>query len=264
MENENHILNTKQLSWPSFWQFCKNPVQLDPENMDKKGRFLLRMLGLMFLVNFAQIGLMFGKLDQNSDEITKLLGQYYAAYPYPVFVVIVLLTVAIIPPILEEIIFRFPLRLRPIYFNFFGNQACITAGRQLWSWFILLALVFYLSIGNKVHLGWLFLAFMLVVTMYIWKNQGQDGRFYAGFPLFLTSLSLLFGMVHITNFDLSSMQLGPVIIYTLAVYVLGRAALGFVLAYVRMRLGLLYCILLHAANNFIAVSIILLAPGKFF
>ncbi len=262
MEHEYQKESLPKTSWPNFWQYCKKPIQLEPEKMHKKGPFLLRMLGLMFLVNFVQIILMFGTLDQNNDELTKLFQQYYEEFSYPVFALILIVTAVIIPAILEEIIFRFPLRLSPIHFNFFGNMATITPGQQLWSWFILLALLFYLSIGNNLNVGWLLLAFILVLTTYIWKNLGDNGKFYAGYPLFFGFLSLMFGLVHITNFDINNMPLSFAVIYSLIVYVLGRAALGVVLAYVRVRLGLIYSILLHGCNNFIIILLLLIAPDQ--
>ncbi len=261
MENE-YQNKSGQPSWPNFWQYCKKPVQLEPEIMPKKRYFLLHMLGLMFLVNFTQIILMLGILDQNGDEITKLFRQYYMEFSYPVFAAILIVTAVIIPSVLEEIIFRFPLRLRPMHFKFFGNNATITAGQQLWSWFILLALVFYLSIGSKLDIGWLLLAFMLVITTYIWKNLGYDGMIYSGYPLFFVILGLLFGLVHMTNFDLNFTDLSFTIMYGLMIYVFGRAALGFILAYVRLRLGLIYSILLHGCNNFIAILVLLIAPEQ--
>lgn len=74
------------------------------------------------------------------------------------------------------------------------------------------------------------------------------------FKLAFFSLAILFGYIHIFNFDLSMnvLLVSPILVAP-------QIYLGLVLGYIRVRFGLLWSILMHAIYNGILVSISLLA-----
>jgi hypothetical protein len=69
-------------------------------------------------------------------------------------------------------------------------------------------------------------------------------RGHAYFKYFFYASALLFGLVHIFNFEGS-----PHLLYMAPLLVAPQLLMGFFLGYIRIKLGLRWSILLHAAHN---------------
>lgn len=69
-------------------------------------------------------------------------------------------------------------------------------------------------------------------------------RDHVHFRYFFYASALLFGLVHIFNFEAS-----PHLLYMAPILVAPQLVMGFFLGYIRIKLGLRWSILLHAAHN---------------
>jgi membrane protease YdiL (CAAX protease family) len=171
-------------------QFIKKPEYRKIDDRDLKTRISLsvKLLVLSLLVSFT-IAILLSFLE-NSTELElgehaiELLFEEYTAF-------FVLLVVAVLAPIIEELIFRGPLYL-------FRNSRYF-------------GLIFYL-------------------------------------------ITLVFGFYHITNFEIS-----PMVIYLSPLLVSPQLCIGLILGYARVKLGLIWAMLLHSIYNIVLVGPIVLA-----
>lgn len=76
------------------------------------------------------------------------------------------------------------------------------------------------------------------------------------FPLAFHSSALLFGFIHITNYEINT----NILLFS-PILVAPQIALGFYLGYIRVKFGFIYSVLLHATYNGILTYFILTAES---
>ena len=170
--------------------FIRKPAYDPLESPDLSVRFslLAALLALSLLISFG-IAMVLSVLENITDLNLgeHAIDQLFEQYP-PAFILIV---VAVLAPVIEELIFRGPL--------------------------------------------------------YLFRKS----RFFALIYYFLT---LVFGFYHITNFEIT-----PTVILFSPVLVSPQLCIGFILGYIRVKLGLIWAILLHSIYNTILVGPVILA-----
>jgi membrane protease YdiL (CAAX protease family) len=144
------------------------------------------------------------------------------------------LMIVVAAPLFEEFIFRLQLKEYSLALLFYFGLA-----------------VFYL---NKIFtdstlfiLVFVALILAILVFQYLWKNKTRRIKLIKRyFPYHFYSTAIIFGLVHISNYD-NPFKFGlPIVLL-----ILPQLFVGFILGYVRMRFGISKSIIMHAAYNFI-------------
>lgn len=149
----------------------------------------------------------------------------------------------IIAPIVEECIFRLPLKsprtLMVYLFIFLGFVIFIITEYFFPSSGTLITAISGISLG--------------VLFVYLLSQNGILKIFSNrnNYPMFFYLIAIIFAFIHIFNFDLDYVVWwkGPVL-------VLPQFLLALVLGYIRIRFGLIYSIFIHALNNAIPISML--------
>ncbi len=172
-----------------------------------------------------------------SIEDNKIAEQLSALPPYQfIFLAVVL------APLTEELFFRLPLRFSkfnlalPLTFLLFalGAPIIVSVGHQ--------------GIGLLIWLSMICLA-ILFCTQGLERIGTRKGeRFFSRhFRVLVYGSSILFGLLHITNYPHQAWIVAPLL-------VLPQTTLGLLLAYVRTRFGFLWAIYTHGLHNFLVSS----------
>lgn len=177
-------------TYKDLLQFIKKPVYVNSDGWDLQARIsiLAKLLALSLILSFT-IGVTLAILETITDlELGEhAIDQLFNDYS-PVFI---LLVVAVLAPVIEELIFRGPLYLF------------------------------------------------------------RDSRYF-GIIFYL--FTLVFGFYHITNFEISLN-----VIYFAPLLVSPQLCIGLILGYVRVKLGLIWAIVLHSMYNLLLTGPIILA-----
>ena len=219
-----------------FWHFLKSP-SFQIYNHDKKSRWkdFLSLLLLNFLFTIPLVSVYYFLLELNlikeyeGWDIFKELG-VFGGFMIGCF----------FAPLIEEYVFRWHLtkRYASIYFIMLSIAAMIIFGveNELLSWLIFLSAL-ALSIILHVQLK----KRSQTLTYKLWQKS---------YPLIFYSSALVFGLIHLTNYqDLTLAD--PSFIF----YMSSQAFGGLILGYLRIKHGLRYSILFHACFNLIALSL---------
>lgn len=153
------------------------------------------------------------------------------------------LLVGFFSPFFEEIIFRLSLIFNPIYASLSISTLIALIARKMTSSFIFPILLFIL----------------ISVFVYSFTNnyKSQFQSFWNKYFKYIFYFSsLLFGLVHVSNFEYISVYqyfIAPVLVFP-------QLAMGFILSFTRMfyKNGFLICFLFHVLLNSFAVSVFLL------
>ena len=148
---------------------------------------------------------------------------------------VTLLVGALALPIVEEIVFRGWLS---------GRRRVLVAVAVLVGFIASLAMA-RLIVGPAPFktMAALLLAWLVVGPMLIWKSKGDTpGWFVRGFPLLYFASALLFGLAHISNYDLSR----P---WVLLPFVVPQTIAGLIFGFARVRYGMWANIALHGLSN---------------
>lgn len=192
------------------------------------------LLKLFFFKILVSIGLLlildlFETVENNSlQNIEESLGLPLS------FLIIVL-----IGPLYEEVIFRLPLKYKPIYLSL----SVFTV-----------SYIFFSSIifgSNFLELDFsllykLIFSFLLSITVYIWlSNTTKISNFWAkNLRLVYICSILIFGLSHTLNFELNEGNY-----YLLPILISPHLIAAIILNYLRMKFGFIYCFLFHFSNN---------------
>jgi len=147
----------------------------------------------------------------------------------------------VLAPLVEEALFRLPLRYTPVN---------LTLPAFLWIFFIFGILGSAKLIPEILILPFLLLAVIGCLSLQIWLKQKvspkQIHTFYEKWiGFFFYSSTIIFGLIHISNFQLINQQallLAPLL-------VLPQLLVGFLLGFVRLQYGFWWCVLVHAFHN---------------
>ena len=149
--------------------------------------------------------------------------------------VMTLLVGALALPIVEEIVFRSWLS---------GRRRMLVAVAVLVGFIASLALArVFVGPAPFKTMAALLLAWLIVGPVMIWKIRGDTpGWFVRGFPLLYFASALLFGLAHISNYDMSRPWL-------LLPFVMPQTIAGLIFGFARVRFGMWANIALHGLSN---------------
>lgn len=206
----------------------------------------LRIYFLTIFLGITGVGLSFAffnliKMERPVNLLGHLLENQKLIYQFVV--------ICMIAPFVEEMLFRVCLRYSKLNF-------AVTAG-----------FCFYIFPGILIKGRGIFgednplslriaLVLIVIATVYsiLQRNQAIDNRLTKFWSLHFKLIFYLsvisFGFLHVTNFEnsLTVILLAPML-------TLPQIAGGFMFGYIRLKYGILYAVLLHAANNFMPFAI---------
>lgn len=152
----------------------------------------------------------------------------------------------VIGPFLEEVIFRLPMRFRIKYISI-GFVLLL-----LYCTFSIVEVLGDISIAKGISISGVFLAILAGGIYVITRFKERIAKYWhQNFIYVFYGYSILFGFVHIFNFDTVSLRLlllSPLI-------TLPQLILGVGMGYVRIRFGFWYGYLFHALNNGFAFTV---------
>lgn len=214
---------------------------------------IIAMTGVSYLIN----------LDDLDHSIQDMLNE---ASPIQF-----LLMLAVVAPVLEEIIFRFPLRFRRgslflalcifTLFVYLVGSAYLAPKHDLYPAEVMQELE---SVGFIPNISAIFLATgvfllgMFGLFLATLNNRMLDGigkTVDRLFPYIFYATAMIFGYVHFTNFS------GDMKWFWIPFLIIPQFVMGLVMGYSRLRFGMLSNIMLHAVNNLIPGLVILATAG---
>jgi membrane protease YdiL (CAAX protease family) len=227
-------------SFLDFYSYLKNPnpfIRTDDKRIFYNQLFPLVLISLIFA--FFAVNLI------------HLLESFHLIKPLPEFKLfdikerkaVLFLTIIIIAPLLEELIFRY--QLKNWYVAFIV-------------WAVFISYLFYLFFYPQVYIAFAIFITICSIPFYFKTSKTLRLRFIKStfrYHFYLTAV--VFGLVHVTNYN-QPFQYGWAII----LLVLPQLIIGFILGYVRMRFGLKNAMIFHAAYNFIPALGLLAGYGN--
>ncbi|MEW7280691.1 CPBP family intramembrane glutamic endopeptidase [Aquimarina sp. 2201CG1-2-11] len=230
--------------------FAKKPIQYKEQDPFKVN---LKRLGIVLGIDFILLNIItpfFGVLSSmgleevfENHEIVKMLTQF------PIWVTLFL--AIIIVPIIEELVFRFPLKYRQWIFNILIPVYIICIGCFF---------IDFNSPTNSITAVGFMLISLIVFGVYNRRITASIARIWnQKFKLVFYSTALLFALVHLTNY-----QLSLTVILVVPILILPQFIGGILIGYIRLRSGFIWGILLHALNNAILLVPIALGISKAF
>ena len=206
-------------TYNDFISFLKNPVeQKDPiQTVNQKTKRFFALLLLDITVAFIVIGIFYA--INIFVPIDKVMEQYMEDF-YNLPIWLIFLSAVVIAPLWEELVFRLPLRYKYNYLARFIIFISGITGRQ-----------------NKIK-----------VKYFLRNFSRKHFRFIFYF------FAILFGLIHITNYEFSLK-----ILLLLPILTFSQFFGGLCMGYLRVKYNLILAIIFHAVYNAIIVSIVLIA-----
>ena len=161
------------------------------------------------------------------------------------FIVIFLILVG---PFIEELIFRLPLRYKKANFIPLTVVILFFTGTLLFK-------KLHLSLALSIPLFVVFTAFSIFYIFNRRMAENRDKFLTSNYPYFFYSLTILFALIHISNFSysVSLLLFAPII-------VLPQFVAGFLFGFIRIKQGFIWGFFLHALHNAIFILPVLLFP----
>lgn len=155
----------------------------------------------------------------------------------------ILLLVSILAPILEEVLFRL----------------FLSKDKKVWSlWIVLLPFLTWYFFRFESILAWLISGIIIISTLILLIRQKEDifiKRYNKIYPYLIYISALIFGLIHLGNYQGLSLSGASL------VFVLPQISVGFVLVFIRVRLGFWFAVLFHFVwNTAISLILIILFP----
>ncbi|MFV0431375.1 MAG: type II CAAX prenyl endopeptidase Rce1 family protein [Alphaproteobacteria bacterium] len=243
--------NQQEQKWPFFIPYIFRPrydLAIERPPFLKYVVILLIYFGFMIAANLMQTVLFLPINAFATEKFTKFLEDFNNSFPN---IWLQFLMVGFIAPLMEELWFRFPLKLysRKIMVGAYGLISLYIVGTSLHT---LLYSAKPITSGDFVTLIFFLIVFGLTI-FFATANYNKIEQFYHRYFPFLFWLSVVsFGAIHAFNITVEEWSIPMA--YLLFAYAIGRGLIGLILTYARMRHGLLAAILLHMANNSLAVA----------
>ncbi|MBW7465926.1 membrane protease YdiL (CAAX protease family) [Pontibacter aydingkolensis] len=248
------MLNTLSSSFrqtsSDLWHFIKNPVDAPDTGFSALGklRVLLLVLLLDVILSIFLIGVLrgieaLGWYNSESHAVAEMMRHM------PLWGFMVLGVIAI--PLLEELVFRFGLRFRRGYFAVPFAIMLLTATGFA---FYLLPLLW--ALGVLVALGVLMVLYLLnadAIGDYLEQVWPRKYR------IVFYTVALLFGLIHITNFN--DFNYASAAVLLVPVIVAPQIWAGLILGYMRVKHGFFWGFFLHAAHNAFFLTLALFFMG---
>jgi len=222
--------------------FLKNPrqdIRSEQELPEQLKEIFLIFICTFIIVIVVVAPLMFSLLDmENIPNKLQELSENISELQF-------FLLGVIAAPLLEELVFRFPLKYRKgillILLAFLSILLFFLANKFLnQQYAVILALLLFVPY-----------ALLLITQASPISEQGLKKLF--PFVFYLTAA--MFGFAHVSNYALD-----PSLWYMTPVLVMPQLLLGMILGFVRLRYGLWASILMHAMNNFFPFMVLLFGP----
>jgi len=221
--------------WGRFFAFLKRPTLRGDVAVGAPATVLARIYALDMVAMFALI-------VAASAAVAAGLTLPQTALAGMEFTPLIVLAVIVIAPVFEELMFRGWLSGRPSHII-----GLLLAGPGVW---------IALSLQPSAPLIGALIGFVSLVAaaaaLIVLRRRPAFDWFARFFPAFFWLATLAFALVHLTNFDEGSAAI-------LLPLVLPQFILGSLLGYIRVRIGILGAIALHAAHNATAIGIAALA-----
>lgn len=228
--------------WNSYFAFVKRPRL--PDRAAEPGRpglvALLHMLGLdlafmTVLVSLAGLALVAG-VELPETALAGLEIDLQLA-----------LTVVLVAPLAEEILFRSWLSGRP------GHLVALL----VMALGVMAAAVALVNRGGALYLATVAITLVLVLAaLILLRKRLAMAWFQSIFPLLFWLSTIAFASIHLLNYEQGNLAI-------LLPLVLPQFVLGTILAYMRVHYGLWSGVLLHAAHNGLILGTVVLAERLF-
>lgn len=211
----------------NFWRFLRSPTYNDHNQPVRWGELAIFLL-LYIVLGFALNPLL--ELLANYLQLKHVLEEPDTT--------LILLGVLVVPPI-EEVVFRLWLRV---------NRGALFAVAFL----VLFVGVLLLPVSNLGAVVLIALSVLILVATLMGYDANIEQMVAHHFGFFFYGSTVLFALVHITNFTpLSTLTL----LFT-PLLVLPQFVVGTMLGYIRVRYGIGYSILFHVVVNAVLFAII--------
>lgn len=220
-----------------FFNFLRKPYY---QSLERKKTNILITAVKIYLLSFLILGLINSLnivilrafLTLPTDE-TLTVPSSLKEHLWIYFLIIVILS-----PIMEEVIFRLSLIFDPVYIALSIST--------------LIALIIHKVSNDVFSIISFFLLFILINRLTYINKSGFLSFWNKNFKYIFYFLSILFGLVHISNYkflEVSQYFIAPILIFP-------QLAIGFILSFTRLyyEKGFLMCIILHIFMNLISTS----------
>jgi membrane protease YdiL (CAAX protease family) len=221
----------------SLKSFVKKPVF---EKSSKTGSRRLAFFGIILLIDLCLTLMLVGllsvleKLGYEEVFESHKLDALLKELPPWIFGLLVIF----LGPLIEEVVFRLHLKYRAWVVNILLPLA-----------FSGLIYIVLDSIGQHVNFMIVLAAIVLLYSLFLIKNPNALAAFWdRKFPVIFYITALSFALVHIFNFELSQ----EIILIT-PLLVAPQFVLGFLIGYLRVRLGFMWGVALHVSHNAVLV-----------
>ncbi|MEJ8801179.1 CPBP family intramembrane glutamic endopeptidase [Pontibacter sp. H249] len=240
---DNFILSLNQTA-TNVWSFIKHPADEPDTSISKSGKLqvLLKVLLIDVLICTALAGLIslveyLGLYSSESHAVSELMRNL------PIWGI--LLVGVVVVPFFEELIFRFGLRFRRGFIAAFFAVLLLVAGVALFKF-----LPVWWAVGGTLVLA-------LLMVLYLLKSNELGNYFEQSwaraYRIIFYAAAVIFGLIHLTNFEYSTaiLLLAPILV---APQVVG----GLFMGYMRVKYGFFWGYYLHAAHNAVFLGLGLL------
>lgn len=209
-----------------YLQFLRSPNLIDARpslSFRRASNHILRLYSLHLLILIV-VGIIINQFINQQDSL--LLESFSELSAW-----LILGMAVIFAPVIEESLFRLPLRGTKFNLIFSLSLVALIGVPQL----------------NAFPMVMLGLILLLVgINFYLWSARSQDAKAYGIYrrfprPIFYVS-ALAFGIIHIGNYDASVWFLLPLL-------VLPQFLLGLYFGFIRLRYGFGWAILTHGFHN---------------
>jgi hypothetical protein len=223
-----------------FWSFLRNPLKdlQGRVSIIEKLQIFIPLIFLELLITICLGVLIAGLNNHGLNSFNKIKLQMGLHYTPVWFIIIV---IAVIVPIIEEVFFRLSLRYKAKYMHF--NVIILVTG------FTLLLQFFFKQFHYKIAV---IILGVILAGYYFFKKKSFDYFLLAiwdrnYFYVFYFSV-LAFGLLHLTNLQLKSISF-----LLLPILILPQSILGLFCGYIRLKIGFIWSCLFHSIHNFIFI-----------
>lgn len=210
-----------------YLQFLRSPTLTQPpkphtcRHICNQG---LRLYSVHLLLTLG-VALLIGQVTEQGDNVFDDIFS-------EVSIGAVAVSAIVLAPLFEELVFRLPLRGKTRYVIFLSS-------------FLFLMMLGIMQPAASQITG-IFMALLGFIFCLCWKPKATQRmilRFYNRFPrLIFYSFTILFGAIHITNYD-------PRVWHWLPLLVLPQTIVGLLFGFMRLRYGFGWAIAAHAFHN---------------
>jgi membrane protease YdiL (CAAX protease family) len=230
----------------SFYDFLLYPYIIETSDASLKDKLLA--IFMLFVVSFSSVVFIAGPLLMLAgvDDLTHKISDLESEISTTALFILAV----VIAPLMEELVFRFPLRYRR------GAILLLVLCLSMISFYIFQN-IFSAKINATISGTIAIMGFILIGSLSSEKGLEKISNFLKNYyPWIFYLTAMMFAFAHIFNYDLPDEKwfLTPIL-------VLPQLILGLFLGYVRLRFGIWASILMHAMNNFIPMMALVAAKG---